>query len=59
MLRDKFNYKQNEFFSDLSKLVSRYMECDALTVDTRRGSENNMIITISVKKVKPALRPPV
>lgn len=59
VLRDKFNYRQNEFFADLAKLVSRYMECDGLTVETQRGATDNMIITISVKKVKSVSRPVV
>lgn len=59
VLQDKFNYRQTEFFSELSKLVSRYMEYDGMTVEVGRGAHSNMLITISVKKVKPTLPPVV
>ena len=57
VLQDKFNYKKTEFFSELSKLVARYMEYDGLTVEVDTGTHANMVITISVKKVKPTFRP--
>lgn len=56
VLNDKFNYRKTEFFEELSKLVSRYMEYDGLTVETSVGKSNNMIINISVKKVKPTFK---
>ena len=57
VLADKFHYRQTEFFSELSKLISRYMDYDGLTVEVSRGTHSNMLITISVKKVKPTLPP--
>ena len=57
VLQDKFNYRQTEFFNELSKLVSRYMEHDGLTVEVEKGARANMLITISVKKFKPTLPP--
>ena len=57
VLQDKFNYRQTEFFGELSKLVAAYMEYDGLTVETHCGTNSNMVITISVKKVKPTSRP--
>ena len=57
VLADKFNYRQTEFFSELSKLVSRYMEYDGLTVEVGAGAHNNMLIKVSVKKIKPTLPP--
>ena len=57
VLADKFNYSQTEFFAELSKLVSRYMDYDALTVDVGKGAHSNMLITVSVKKIKPTLPP--
>lgn len=57
VLQDKFNYRQAEFLGELSKFVSTYMEYDGLTVEASRGASNNMVITISVKKVKPNCRP--
>ena len=57
VLADKFNYRHTEFFNELSKLVSRYMECDGLTVEVERGAHSNMLITISVKKIKPTFPP--
>ena len=57
VLHDKFNYRQTEFFGELNKLVARYMESDGMTVNVEQGANANMIITISVKKVKPTFRP--
>ena len=57
VLKDKFNYHQTEFFGELRKLISRYMEYDGLTVEVGAGAHANMVITISVKKVKPTSTP--
>lgn len=57
VLQDKFRYRQNEFYSDLSRLVSSYMEYDGMNVDVTRGENANMVITVSVKKIKPTSRP--
>ena len=57
VLADKFNYRQTEFFSELNKLVARYMDYDGLTVEVSRGGHLNMLITVSVKKIKPTLPP--
>lgn len=53
---DKFNMRSEEFFSDLAKLISAYMDYDGLTVEFARGSNCNLIVTVSVKKVKPSFR---
>lgn len=57
VMQDKFNYRQTEFFAELNKLVARYMEHDGMTVETHYGANSNMIITISVKKIKPSAQP--
>ena len=57
VLQDKFNYRQTEFFAELSKLVARYMQSDGMTVCVEQGANANMLITISVKKVKPTFTP--
>ena len=57
VLQDKFNYRKTEFFGELAKLISRYMDYDALTVDMGTGVHANMVITVSVKKIKPTLPP--
>ena len=57
VMQDKFNYRQTEFFAELHTLVGRYMEYDGMTVETHCGSNSHMVITISVKKVKPSARP--
>ena len=57
VLQDKFNYNKTQFFSELSKLVSRYMEYDGLTVEIEKGAHSNMVITVSVKKIKPTFPP--
>lgn len=53
---DKFNMRKSEFFADLNKFVSGYMEFDGLTVELTRGANANLIVTVSVKKVKPTFR---
>ena len=57
VLQDKFNYRKTEFFAELSKLVARYMDYDSMTVELEQGAKSNMVVTISVKKVKPTFRP--
>ena len=57
VLQDKFNYGKTEFFGELAKLVARYMEYDGMTVEVGKGAHSNMVITISVKKIKPTLPP--
>ena len=57
VLADKFNYNKTEFFGELSKLVARYMEYDGMTVEVDKGAHSNMVITISVKKIKPTFPP--
>ena len=57
VLHDKFNYRQTEFFAEHNKLVSRYMDYDGLTVEVGKGAHSNMLITVSVKKIKPTLPP--
>ena len=57
VLQDKFNYRQTEFFNELRNLVARYMEYDGLTVETHCGTNSNLVITVSVKKVKPSPHP--
>ena len=56
-LLDKYNYGKTDFFKELSELVSRYMECDGITVDTYDGRNLNIVVSISVKKVKTNFRP--
>ncbi len=53
---DKFNMRRAEFFEELAKLVSVYMEYDSLSVELTRGPSANLIVTVSVKKVKPTFR---
>ena len=57
VMQDKFNYRQTEFFTELTKLVGAYMDYDGMTVETHCGSHSNLVITISVKKVKTTSRP--
>ncbi len=53
---DKFNLRRAEFFEELKKLVSNYMEYDSLAVELTRGPSANLIVTVSVKKVRPTFR---
>lgn len=53
VIADKFNMRSNEFFAELRDLVDRYMEYDGLTVELQRAGNSNLLITVSVKKVKP------
>lgn len=56
VIADKFNLHSDEFFAELRRLVGRYMEYDGLTVQLQRA-DANLIITVSVKKVKPNFSP--
>lgn len=56
---DKFNYRQSEFFRELSKFVAAYMDCDGITVQAYRGKSNDLVITLSVKRIRPTSRPQV
>ncbi len=53
---DKFNLRAPEFAAELERLVSNYMDYDGLTVELTRGTNANLIVTVSVKKVKPCFR---
>lgn len=46
---DKFNFGKSEFFDELQKMVCRYYDCDGITVQTTRGKDNHLVITLSVK----------
>ncbi len=53
---DKFGMRADEFTAELARVISAYMDYDALTVSLTRGSHANLIVTVSVKKVKPTWR---
>ncbi len=59
VLMDKYNLARTEFFKQLAELASRHFEYDGMTVDTYNGENLNVVITISVKKVKQSLKPSV
>ncbi len=53
---DKFGLRAADFASELGRFVSAYMDYDGLTVELTRGTNANLVVTVSVKKVKPTLR---
>ncbi len=56
MCADKFNMRKSQFFNDLNRLVGGYMDYDGITVEFTRGASRDLIVTVSVKKVKPVFR---
>ncbi|MCM1533978.1 MAG: hypothetical protein NC099_04925 [Corallococcus sp.] len=56
ILCDKYNLGKTEFFKELSSLAAKYVEYDAMTVETYEDNGLNIVVTITAKKVKPALR---
>ena len=57
IMDDKYNLSRTEFFKELRLLVSKYMECDAITVDTYSDVNLNIVVTISAKKLYKQLSP--
>lgn len=56
VLSDKFNYGSTQFFQELANLANKYFDYDAMTVETQLGAQRNLVLTISLKKVKPSRR---
>lgn len=52
VLIDKYNMSKNEFNEDLTKLVKRYFEVDGIKAETFYSDNLQIVLTISVKKVK-------
>ena len=57
IMDDKYNLSRTEFFKELRELVAKYMECEALTVDTYSDGNLNIVITICAKKLYKQLSP--
>lgn len=57
IMDDKYNLGKTEFFKELKQVVTKYMECDALTVDTYSDGNLNIVVTISAKKLYKQLTP--
>ena len=52
LLIDKYNMTKNDFNADLTALAKRYFEVDGITSETIYGDNLQIVLTISVKKVK-------
>ena len=57
VLSDEFGLSNSDFSQRLAQLVKEYFVYDGLTVETERGGNNNMLITVSVKRARPFVRP--
>ena len=57
ILDDKYNLGKTGFFKELREVVAKYMECDALTVDTFSNGNLDIVITIYEKKLYKQLTP--
>ncbi len=57
VLQDKLGTPDEAFFTRLAELVSQYMQYDGLSVQMTGGKSSNMLISISVKKVRAVLHP--
>lgn len=57
ILDDKYNLSRTGFFQELREVVAKYMECEALTVDTYSDGNLNIVVTISAKKLYKQLTP--
>lgn len=59
VLSDKYNMSRTDFFKQLAELASKHFEYDGMTVDMYSGDNLNVVVTISVKKVKQSYKPTV
>lgn len=59
VLKDKYGFLSEAFFAELTTLLKQYVEYDGLSVEYAKGASGNMIVNISVKKVKPVFLPTV
>ncbi len=49
LLADKFKGNKQDFFKELTRLVSAYVEFDGMTVETITDNKVSMVITVSLK----------
>lgn len=52
VLLDKYNVTKNDFNEEMTKLIKRYYEADGIKVETFYDDNLQIVLTISVKKVK-------
>lgn len=57
ILADKFGLLSSDFGERLGKLLADYIIYDSVVVETEQGASDNMLITVSVKKIRPLGRP--
>lgn len=49
LLSDRFKHNKEDFFRQLTQLLSDYVNYDCVTVETMQGKNLNMVITVSLK----------
>lgn len=52
LLADKYNLSKSQFYVELTELAKRYFEVDAMSADVFDCGELQIVVTLSVKKVK-------
>lgn len=57
VLADNFGAFPEEFVGKLGKLMSDYFVYDGMQLATDYGAENNLLLCVSVKRVKPVRTP--
>lgn len=57
VLSDKYNMAKSQFFEEFSTLANRYFVVDSLQNETYSDEDLQVVITLSIKKVKQVRRP--
>lgn len=57
VLSDKYNMAKTQFFEEFSAMANRYFVVDSLQSETYSDEDLQVVITLSIKKVKQARRP--
>ena len=57
VLSDKYNMAKSQFFEEFSALANRYFLIDSLQSETYSDEDLQVVITLSIKKVKLSRRP--
>ena len=52
VMLDKYNMAKNQFHADMTDLAKRYFEVDSIVEETYASNGLQIVLTVSVKKVK-------
>ena len=56
LLADKYNLTKSQFYAELAELANRYFEMGAISTDILDCGELQIVVTLSIKKVKECKR---